>query len=144
MIQRTSAYWNWRYLSRPESNYRTLIARRGSRVVGATITAIGRRMGLEVGLIADVVAEGGAPVLRRLIRAAEEDLLGRGVGLVTCQATSPLVQEALAAEGYWRPNPRKLPKHFHFVFRPTGHAGLRAAPANISDWHLTFGDSDNM
>ncbi|HKQ47006.1 MAG TPA: GNAT family N-acetyltransferase [Phycisphaerae bacterium] len=144
MIRRTAAYWNWRYLTRPGSSYRTLVARRAGRVVGAVITAVGRRMGLDVGLIADIVGEGGVTVLRRLIRAAEEELVGRGLGLVTCQATSPLLQEALAAEGYWRPEPRKLPKKFHFVYRPTGVAGLPKAPASIADWHLTFGDSDNM
>ncbi len=144
MIRRTAAYWNWRYLTRPASSYRTIVARRAGRAVGAISTAVGRRMGLDVGLIADVAAAGGVSVLRSLIRAAESDLGGRGLGLVTCQATSPLLQEALAAEGYWRPSPRKLPKKFHFVYRPTGVAGLRKAPADIADWHLTFGDSDNM
>ncbi len=144
MIRRTAAYWNWRYLSRPGSDYRTILARHAGRVVGATITSVGRRFGLDVGLIADFSADGGVPVLRQLIRAAENDFRSRGVGLVTCQATGPLLQDALAAEGYRRPNPRKLPKKFHFVYRPTGVTGLRKPPAEIADWHLTFGDSDNM
>jgi GNAT superfamily N-acetyltransferase len=144
MIRRTAAYWNWRYLSRPSSNYRTIIARSQGRLIGAVTTAAGRRMGMEVGLIADLVAEGGANVIRALIRAAEADFSDRGLGIVTCQATSPLLCEALKQEGYWRPKPSRLPKHFHFVYRPTGVLGLPSQPETMGDWHLTFGDSDNM
>lgn len=143
MIRRTAGYWNWRYCTRPGASYRTMIARRHGQTVGAICTSIGRRFGMDIGMIMDVMTADGVPTLRRLIQRAEEDVLGRGLGLITCQATSPRLQEALFAEGYRLPPPRRLPKKFHFVYRPTGVSGLPQAPGVISDWHLTFGDSDN-
>lgn len=143
MLRRTAAYWNWRYAARPEAVYHTLLARHGGRLAGAVVTAIERRMGVQVGLVLDVLARGEGAVLRGLLRAAEHHLTSQGIGLVTCQATTPMLQQALVEEGFTRPNPRRLPKRFHYVFRPTGVAGLPRIPEAMSDWHLTMGDSDN-
>ncbi len=143
MIRRTASYWTWRYCTRPAANYRSYIARSGGRVVGAVVTSVGSRFGMDIGMILDVVATGGVPVLCALIRHAGHDLLDRGLGLATCQATSPMLQQALREEGYRIPAPRRLPKRFHFVYRLTGVEGLPRMPEHISDWHLTFGDSDN-
>jgi hypothetical protein len=144
MIRRTANYWNWRYLERPGVNYRTHVARSGSEVVGSIVTTIGSRFGMDIGMLVDVVTSGGVPTLRSLIRCAERDLAALGMGVVACQATSSMLRLALSQEGYWMPPPKWLPKHFHFVFRPTGVPGLPRMPGQISDWHLTFGDSDNV
>lgn len=143
MIRRTAAYWNWRYASRPQSAYSTFIARRDGRVVGAVVTSEGRRAGIPVGLIVDLVCDANFSTLRRLICAAEDDLRQRGLGLSTCQATSPTLQDALRAEGYRAASPALIRKRFHFVYRLTAEAGLPREPGGIEDWHLTFGDSDN-
>lgn len=143
MLRRTAKYWNWRYGARPGGHYRTLLLRDGGAVAGAVATSVGRRMGLDIGMIVDLLAAGGVPVLRRLLWEAEAELRTRGLGLVTCQATSALVEQALSEEGYRRPPPGWLPKKFHFVYRPTGLPGLPKLPASPADWHLTFGDSDN-
>jgi GNAT superfamily N-acetyltransferase len=143
MIRRTAAYWNWRYSAKPCAPYRTLVARRPDKLVGAVVTSVQRQRGLEIGLVLDVIGRGGVRGLGQLLRAAEEDLISRGVGLVTCQATSPMLQQALRAEGYRSLSPRSLPKRFHFVYRSTGVAGLPREPSQLTDWHLTFGDSDN-
>ncbi len=144
MIRRTAAYWNWRYGAKPTSDYCTLVTSRADRVMGAVVTSVQRRLGLDFGMIVDVVARGGTPVLRGLLRSAERELISRGVGLITCQATSPLLQRALQEEGYRCPQPRWLPKRFHFVYRTSGVPGLRKPPSDLADWHLTFGDSDNV
>jgi len=143
MIRRTAAYWNWRYGARPHAAYRTFMARQNGSLVGAVVTSKGRRAGMDVGMILDVVARGGIPVLRQLIHHAEADLRSRGLGLATCQATGATLQQALREEGYLCPNPSWLPKRFNFVFRTTGLPGMPRSPSNLSDWHLTFGDSDN-
>jgi GNAT superfamily N-acetyltransferase len=143
MIRRTADYWNWRY-SGPLSTYQTQVARESSHLVGAVVTTVKPRFGVEMGMILDLVAAGGLPVLRSLIRAAESDLVQRGVGISTCQASSPLLQRALRDEGYYLPRGRLMPKKFHFVYRLTGVSGLPREPAHIEEWHLTFGDSDNV
>jgi len=143
MLRRTAAYWNWRYGAKHGSAYRTLVARQGGRLAGAVVTSVGRRMGLYVGMVLDVVGRGGVPVVRRLLREAETELRVRGLGLIACQATSAMMEDALRAEGYRCPPPKWLPKQFHFVFRPTGLPGLHRLPSRLADWHLTFGDSDN-
>lgn len=144
MIRRSAAYWNWRYGARPEVAYRTLVARRAGCVVGAVATATQERRGIEVGVILDIVSRDGTTGCRHLLRAAEQDLRARGAGLVTCQASTPLLRQALQAEHYSCPPAKWLPKKFHYIYRPTGLPGLLTPPKDIADWHLTFGDSDNI
>lgn len=144
MIRRSAAYWNWRYSTRPEVSYRTFVARQGSRVSGAVAITTERRRGIEIGAILDLVSRDGVAGCRHLLRAAEQDLRARGVGLVTCQATTPLLQRALREERYWSPSTKRLPKKFHYIYRPLGVAGLPRRPDHIADWHVTFGDSDNI
>lgn len=143
MIRRTAAYWNWRYGRKPSAPYRTFLARRSGAVVGAVVTSMQRRMGLDVGMVIDLVARGGLTTLGQLLRSAETDLISRRLGLITCQATSPLLCRALEEQGYRCLSSRWLPKQFHFLYRPTGVPGLPRQPARLRDWHLTFGDSDN-
>jgi GNAT superfamily N-acetyltransferase len=151
LLCRTSAYWNWRYCVRPSASYRptevaspeyrTLVLKDGASPVGAVVTSVARQIGMDVGLIVDLVARGGIAVIRRLLFEAEAELGRQGLGMIAAQATHPAVQAALKDEGYFCPKPRWLPRRFHFVFRPmvrrfTG--GLQP-----SDWYLTMGDSDN-
>jgi GNAT superfamily N-acetyltransferase len=143
MSRRTAAYWNWRYGVQPAFQYRTLVARRQGRLLGASVTSVQEFRGIPVGLLLDVVVRGGITELRQLLRHTEDDLRQRGIGLLACQATSPMLQQALAEERYWRPNPARLPKKFHYIFRITGLPGLPRPPADFADWHITFGDSDN-
>lgn len=143
MIRRTAAYWRWRYLTRPASSYRTLVATRGGETVGAVTTAIGRRAGMDIGMTMDFVARGGLPVIRALMRAAEGELRSRGAGALSCQASAPLLREALRHEGYWCVGPSVTRKKFHFVYRPTGIGEPAQTPESLADWHLCFGDSDN-
>ncbi len=142
-VLRSSAYWNWRYCSKPASGYRTFVARRSSKVVGAVVTSVRRRFGMDVGMILDLVATGGLHPIRELLHIAERDLVARRLSLITCQATSPLLRQALTGEGYVCPPARLLPKRFHYVYRLSGTTGVRRCPGEVSDWHLTFGDSDN-
>lgn len=144
MIRRSAAYWNWRYGARPEAAYRTLVARQAGRLIGAVATTTQERRGIGIGVILDVVSRAGATGCRHLLRAAEWDLRARGVGLVTCQASAPLLQQALRAEHYWCPPTKWLPKKFHYIYRPSDVPGLPRPPKNMADWHLTFGDSDNI
>lgn len=142
MIRRTADYWNWRHAG-PLSKYRTLIARKNGRLVGAICTTTQPRMGVEVGLIVDVVAE-ESQVLRALIAAADIEFRRLGCAVATCQSTCAVLNNALRVEGYRLPPRAIMPKQFHFVYRPTGVPGLPREPAAINDWHLTFGDSDNV
>jgi GNAT superfamily N-acetyltransferase len=144
MIRRRAAYWNWRYGARPEAAYRMLVARQAGCVMGAIATTTQYRRGIEVGVILDIVSRDGTTGCRHLLRAAEQDLRARGVGLITCQASTPLLQQALQAEHYRCPPAKWLPKKFHYIYRPTGLPGLPRPPKDIADWHLTFGDSDNL
>lgn len=144
MIRRTAAYWNWRYGSKPGAPYRTLVVRQAGRLMGAVVTSVQKRMGLQIGMVIDLVTRSGITGIRRLLRKAETELVSHGVGLITCQATSPLLQQALKEECYRRPKPTWLPKRFHYVYRTMGAPGLAREPRQLSDWHLTFGDSDNV
>ena len=151
LLSRTSAYWNWRYCVRPAPSYRptdsvspeyrTLLLKQGASPVGAVATSVARQIGVDVGLIVDLVAVGGTPVLRRLLFEAEGDLRGRGLCVIAVQATHPALQDALRGEGYLCPKPGWLPRRFHFVFRPL--VGRFTGGLRSGDWYLTLGDSDN-
>jgi len=144
MIRRSADYWRWRYLSRPRSTYTTIVGVRNGSVVGAVATARGRRARFDVGMVIDLVARGGLSTMRGLLRAAEEELLARDIGLLACQATTPLMAKALRHEGYRAAGTWITRKKFHFVFRPTGHAVGEPLAQAMADWHLMFGDSDNV
>jgi len=144
MIRRTTPFWNWRYCTHPRSIYRTFLATTNGKLAGAVVTSIKERAGLDVGMIVDLVASGGMPVMRGLIRAAEAELRSRGIGMVVCQATSGPLKAALREEGFRCPGPWLTRKRFHFVFRPTGVAVPREWPRTMADWHLMLGDSDNV
>jgi GNAT superfamily N-acetyltransferase len=153
LLCRTSAYWNWRYCVRPPASYRptgaaspeyhTLIVKDRTSPVGAVVTSVARQHGLDVGLIIDLIACGGAPVLRRLLYEAELDLRRRGLALIAAQATDPLLQMTLKEQGYFYPKHSWLARPFHFVYRPTGTGGPLGGGLQASDWYLTLGDSDN-
>jgi len=142
MVRRTAAYWNWRYGAKPSSAYHTYLVRQGGRVEGAVVTSAARRMGLSIGMIMDVVARGGPAVLGVLLREAVADAKRRGCRFAVCQATHPL-RQALREEGFRYAPAALVRKRFHLVFRTTGVAGLPRLPDRLTDWHITFGDSDN-
>lgn len=152
MLHRSAAYWDWRYLRRPGSTYRptarvspeyhTLLVRENAALVGAVVVSAARQAGLEVGMIVDLLACGGKPTVRRLLREAADELHRRGAGLVACQATHPSLQAALRAEGFLCPKPQRLPRCFHFVYHQTG-VGNMALSGSLPDWYVMFGDSDN-
>jgi GNAT superfamily N-acetyltransferase len=143
MIRRTAPFWNWRYAAKPAAPYHMLIARQGGRVTGAVLTSVREHGGIQVGLVADLVCRGGANGMRQLLRHAEDDMRARGVGVLTCWATTPLLKHALDQERYWHPKPQRLGKNFHYIWRPTGVAGFPRTPSRLEDWHLSFSDSDN-
>jgi len=143
MIRRTAAFWNWRYASHPESIYRTWLVKRNHRMMGAVVVSVKTTPRFDIGMIIDLVAQGGVPVIRGLLGKAEEDLRSRGIRLVTCQATTSPLQTALREEGYRRLPAWLIRKRFHFVYRPTGIGGPRDLPDVIPGWHLMFSDSDN-
>lgn len=150
-LRRSSAYWSWRYCNRPLASYRptrtispafrTLLLRDGSRPVGMVVTSVAVQLGVEVGMIVDLVARGGLGPIRRLLCEAEADLRGRGLGVIALQATHPVLQRALADEGYLCPKPGRLPRQFHFAYRPFD--GPLSGDLRIGDWFLMLGDSDN-
>lgn len=144
MIRRTAAYWNWRYGTKPNAPYCSHVTYDGNRLMGAVVTTVQQYAGLSVGVIIDLVTRGRAAGARQLLQCAEDELRSRGVGLITCLSSSPMLQRALRDEGYWCPNPALFPKQFHYIYRPTDVPGLPRQPTQLTDWYLTFGDWDNI
>jgi GNAT superfamily N-acetyltransferase len=143
MLARTAPYMNWRFTQHPHLAYHLQVAHDKATCVGAIVTATAEQSGLPVGMIVDLVARGGTNTLSALLHAGEKVLRDDGVALITCQASTPLLQRALRQCGFRRLPNRLVPKRFNFVYRLTGAAALPAEPRRLSAWHLTFGDSDN-
>ncbi|HRX83584.1 MAG TPA: GNAT family N-acetyltransferase [Phycisphaerae bacterium] len=143
MIARPAAFWNWRYAAHPHIAYDLIVAHAAETCLGAVATAVNDRYGAPAGMIVDIAARDREAGLAHLLGAAERHLVDRGAALITCQATTPLLQRALRRCGYRRLPARLAPKKFNFVYRLTGAAPLHAEPRRLEDWHLMFGDSDN-
>lgn len=144
MIRRTAAYWNWRYVAKPSHTYVTQVAKRHGELMGVIVSGVSKRAGLLVGTIVDVIAQGGEASLAGLLSLAESELRQRGAGLVTAQATSPLMRRAMGLAGFRHAPHWLVRKKFHLVYHATGNVPDNTLPMSLDDWHLVLGDSDNI
>ena len=149
VIKRDAAHLNWRYADNPVSKYRVIEARerKDNALKGYLVSTIQERGGMSLGLIVDLLVEGGQPsVARALISEANAHFKREGVMLAAClmNRKSPYVGNLLW-RGYLPIHDRINPKKFHVVCSLLGDGPAFAE--NLLDfdrWHLTWGDTDNV
>ncbi len=137
LVQRDSAYLNWKYVQQPHMDYQRIVARRAGAACGYLVLRIGQPPEPHVGIIADLFA---APqdeaTLHALLVRALAYFHQQGVESATAATTSPAYLSVYRRFGF---RPVK-------AVRPMGHC--RGADANWARalepgaWLLGKGDHD--
>jgi hypothetical protein len=100
---RTAAYLKWKFADRPDQKYVTTLIEKNGELMGLAVTKL--RLGqINKGYIGIVVARSPSPKLfRRIVAAAERDLVKRGADIVIAAffESSPIIS-TLMKMGYFR------------------------------------------
>jgi hypothetical protein len=137
---RDRRYLEWRFLCRPDVQYRLLEAFAGKKMVGYLVLRSHIRKGRKIGYLVDYLVDGGIPgIMRALVRAAIASFRREGVGIIGCRATPLSYRQLFYRLGFF-PLPWMSPAHFH-PRDAAGDEGTRAF-RNPSNWFLTMGDGD--
>ncbi len=138
---RDAAYLNWRYFGAPEFRYRPFAVRSDGRLSGylviRTLTLMGHFFGVLTDLFPFPVRD---PVTtKRLFRFARDYCKTQGAEFMTCllSRADPSFFKAVGL----RTIPAILnPRKWHFGARYTPHESNILG--DLSNWHLTYGDTD--
>lgn len=145
-IQRSPAWWHWRYLKSPERTYRMFEARTSSGEVAGLATSSGEiRDGLRVVYLMDVAVRLPAALgalVAAVIQAAGND---RAVAVVAVTSSSEMTR-ALSGVGFWAVPSWAPVKRFYTVVRFNPDQGHQVPPAwrRIGGWYQMLGDWDNL
>lgn len=141
---RDTAFARWRFGTRPDANYRAMLAsREGEAAAWAVYRSLELR-GLRGGFIVDLlVAPGEAEAGRVLLAALAE--MGRREGAELLSALRP--QSGAAAEALQRFGFRQIPERLHpqiirFSVRGLGEWSGRRELVDPRAWYLSWSDTD--
>lgn len=145
-MQRSAAWWRWRYLQSPERVYRLFEARTATgEVVGVAASASEIRDGLRVAYLMDVAVL-RTEALEGLVAGVIDAARGDGAAAIGAVTSSAAMTRALCSAGFWAV-PRWLPvKRFHTVarFNPDRDGQVRSTWRFIGGWYQMLGDWDNL
>ncbi len=139
IVERKSAYLNWKYAESPNVTYRRLLVGRPGSPDAYIVMRIHERADGHVnGTIVDLLADPARPAaLDSAVAAAVEIARAGGAEVLYALVTHPGFRARLAALGF-----RRAPYRQTFVITGDEHfpAGVHALDAG--NWYLTYGDSD--
>jgi hypothetical protein len=143
MVVRDQRYLQWRFALRPDAQYRTLVATRGTEVLGYLVVRTVEQDGARMGYVVDfLVAERSTAIFSLLLAHAIAGLAADGARWMTCRATVPPFRRMLYRHGFL-PVPRStggyLRTYRQETDSPDRTALLFESPGN---WFLTMGDGD--
>jgi GNAT superfamily N-acetyltransferase len=143
-VVRDSTYLNWRYLDNPGRRYRAVVAEDGDDILAYLMLRPVERLRLRGGMIVDLGARPGCEgMLGVLIGEAERYFETQNVDLVASLVCGqPEYVDVLKGRGFVR-----LPtwlgfKKWHFGCRLHTKALDSGIFADVSNWFVTFGDTD--
>ncbi|MBW1782071.1 MAG: GNAT family N-acetyltransferase [Deltaproteobacteria bacterium] len=138
---RDAAYLNWRYLGAPDFHYRPFAIRFEERLIGYMVIRTMTLMGHFFGVLADLFPFPLRDPLttQRLFRFARDECRTQGAEFMTCllSRADPSFFKAVGL----RTVPSILnPRKWHFGVRYAPHESDTLG--DISNWHVTYGDTD--
>jgi hypothetical protein len=144
VVVRDRRYLDWRYVQRPESEYRIHVVRESGRLVGMVVTLVRDRHTLRGGFLMDLLCEESRPdVARALVSRAEVAMAGSGAQVLSALMYPGGVGHRALRGAAFFPVPRRVfPQEIHFGVRalaPGTNADVLREPSN---WYITWGDSD--
>ena len=143
IVERDSAYLNWRYIEAPGREYAAFAARSEGKVRAIIVlraTTLGR---FSAGLIVDMIVEAsgeGRAAGRLLIDHAGAHFHDQDLDMLATLSLRHTDEFRLfRASGFWMPPKFLEPHPLHFVVR--SHAEEANAAYDLHNWFLTLGDS---
>jgi hypothetical protein len=141
IVRRSADYLNWRFIENPRCQYHVFGAFVGGMLEGYVVTRLNLARGnpRREGEVVDWLASGATaktPMLRVLLTAAVEDLVGAGARFVTCAAHGAEIEAAADATGFRFREGQRIP---FFVKAASPSVQKRLASAG---WFLTRADLD--
>lgn len=140
-IARHAAWWDWRYMRRPDRPYAFAATRRGGRLTGAGCVTVAERFGGRFGLVLEYLAE-DVEAARGLTAALGEAAQAQdAVGLALVTLPGSALSAQCSDAGFRRLPARLEPRPLRMmVFDPAGDATALAA----RPWSMAWGDLDHI
>ena len=136
---RDRRFLNWRYRERPGARYTVLTLERADNLLGYAVLA-SRGGEVRTGFVADLLCLPGEGLAEPLLAASILHFLEQGLDLAECWSLPGGRYE----EPIRRYFPRQLAEPVRAVIKIYEGAVDRQEAANISNWHITMGDSDGV
>lgn len=145
-MQRSRAWWRWRYEQSPLRRYRFFEARDvGQKSSGVAVVTFETRDKVPVAYLMDVVVRDSgvlSELLGQVFAAAREG----GAHVICAVASSSKMVRALRRAGFWLVPQWAPVKRFYTVvrFNPEREARLPVSWRQIGNWYQMLGDWDNL
>ncbi len=141
---RDAAFANWRFATRPDANYRSLLALRAGTPVAWMVYRSLEMRGLRSGFIVDLlVAPDQVEAGRALLGAARELAKREGAELLSALLPGEgSAREALRRSGFWRIPERLHPQIIRYSVRGLGGWTNRSELSDPHRWQLAWSDTD--
>jgi hypothetical protein len=140
MVVRDARFLNWRYTDRPNRDYDIFLAYRGGALCGYCVIGSTERRGFKIGCIMDIFTDpSDRDVFSVLVGRALHAMLDKNAVVASCMITngSPF-EKYLKRLGFIF-----LGREFPYVFRVLKPGESDAAGlADMSSWHISYGDTD--
>ncbi|TAN62066.1 GNAT family N-acetyltransferase [bacterium] len=142
-IIRDKAYLEWRYIQKPEGNYKILGIFNGDDLLGIIVLKIKRVFSLDVGFIVDILSVLDNEVIDSLIKEALRLFSKERAGFCASVMTkNNIYYRSLRKNGFFRV-PRKINPMRYIL---DAHAGSKKIDKKffyeIDNWFITIGDWD--
>lgn len=141
-VVRDSNYLNWRYLERPDYNYKAFSARRDGNLTGYIVLREDNLFNFKLGLIVDIISK-DTETFNLLISHAYEIFKDKNIDIMGCLMlnTSSYFNE-LKKAGFINLPKKFTPKEFYFVVKADEDIISKDEVYSSKNWFLTFGDID--
>ena len=142
-IYRTSEYLNWRFIRRPDVEYKIISVNRGEKLVGYAVLRTRKLFTSKVGLIIELVCDPEYyNVFEMLIKHSLKEFKNLGVKWVLFFNFSNKNFEVLLRKNHFFQfslfqNIRKIP----LVIKPISK-DLKIGSINLGNWYISLGDND--
>jgi hypothetical protein len=137
---RDRRFLNWRFVQRPDSSYRFLVAMRGSMAIGYLVFRLAEIDGERHGYLVDFLVQAPArEAFRLLLSRAEERLIDAGAKVIVCGVASAPYRRALMRSGYL---PWRTRKAVYLAANLNSADPELRAFVDLPQWFVTMADGD--
>lgn len=135
IVVRNTRYLRWRYLEKPEADYKVLVAENDGRIEGYVVLSIAKSEYQKDGLIIDALANSNH-VAQHLVRAALNYFSQEGVESIRCR-----MKENSLWYGIMKQNSLLPLQSVRLIARINSDQLLKSYGSAAEKWYTTMGDT---